>query len=292
MDRTVVPPASWYANLLTCPDCAGPILGDVGLSCSKCGFRDESGRDLRPQHPRGFHAILPRTLAISVCDALREIDTTRPSITYDGPNAIRDSRELLSEISRRCTRQNGTVLDLGCGPRDQAAPISYLGYSYVGLDYCNANADLLGDAHSIPFKDNAFDCVLSYAVLEHLHSPFITIREVERVLKPGGIFVGTVSQGEPFHESFFHHTPWGLLSLVATTDSLRVVRLWEAPDTLWALSRIGRYPRVIRGLLRTLDCINRRLPLLAPRKMRWPVKDKQLDRLYRSGSLCFVIERV
>ena len=75
-----------------------------------------------------------------------------------------------------------------------------IGYRYVGVDYSSSSADLLADAHSIPFGDNTFECVFSYAVLEHLHLPFLAIREIERVLSPSGLFVGTVSQGEPFHD--------------------------------------------------------------------------------------------
>ena len=82
------------------------------------------------------------------------------------------------------------------------------------MDYAHSEADLLADAHAIPFADDSFDCIFSYAVLEHLHNPFVALSEVARVLRPGGWFIGTVSQGEPFHSSYFHHTPWALLSLV------------------------------------------------------------------------------
>jgi ubiquinone/menaquinone biosynthesis C-methylase UbiE len=111
------------------------------------------------------------------------------------PPAQRDSRELISEMIGSVL-PNGRVLDLGCGPKDQAKPIESVGYRYVGVDYSSSLADLLADARSIPFRDSTFECVFSYAVLEHLHSPFLAIRKIERVLSPNGLFVGTVSQGE------------------------------------------------------------------------------------------------
>jgi ubiquinone/menaquinone biosynthesis C-methylase UbiE len=231
-----------------------------------------------------------RVLNFSPSEWLNSIETDPPQVTYDGPPAIRDSRQLMSEISKELPR-GGCVLDLGCGPRDQAVPVTYSRYQYVGIDYSNEQADFLADAHAIPFKDNVFDCVLSYAVLEHLHNPFVAIREIERVLKPGGIYVGTVSQGEPFHSSFFHHTAWGFLSLVSSVSTLQVKRLWSSGDTLRSLSRMGGYPKAIKELLKMVDWVHRKLPWLAPRKMKWSHKRKKLDALYRAGSVCFVVKK-
>ena len=201
------------------------------------------------------------------------------------------SRELISEMIRSVP-PNGRVLDLGCGPRDQAQPIKSVGYRYVGIDYSSSSADLLADAHSIPFSDNTFECVFSYTVLQHLHSPFLAIREIERVLSPGGLFVGTVSQGEPFQVSYFHHTTWGLVSLSESTNTLQLSRLWCGPGTLRSLATMGRYPRVIKMLLAAVDQIDAWAPWLAPRRQAWSQRDKQLDALYRAGSICFAIKKV
>lgn len=44
----------------------------------------------------------------------------------------------------------------------------------------------------LPFDDASFDVVTMLAVLEHLAEPEAIVFEVNRVLKPGGVFVGTV----------------------------------------------------------------------------------------------------
>jgi ubiquinone/menaquinone biosynthesis C-methylase UbiE len=72
------------------------------------------------------------------------------------------------------------------------------------------------NAHLTPFEDSTFDRVLSYALLEHLHIRFLATSEIARVLNPEESYVGTVSQGGPVHNSYFHNTAWGLTSLVAT----------------------------------------------------------------------------
>jgi SAM-dependent methyltransferase len=228
--------------------------------------------------------------SIAPDDVLRTVDLDPPNVTYNGPQAQRDSRELLSEMVK-WVPQNGRVLDLGCGPRDQAKPMEFVGYQYLGVDYSSSSADLLVDAHSMPFCDNCLECVFSYAVLEHLRSPIVAIREIERVLRPGGIFIGTVSQGEPFHASYFHHTAWGLVSLADSSTAMRLSRLWCGPTTLRSLSTMGRYPKVIEMLLKVVDQLDTSLPWLAPRRQVWSHRDKQLDALYRAGSICFLMQK-
>ena len=159
------------------------------------------------------------------------------------------------------------------------------------MDYANPAAELLVDAHALPFADESFDCVFSYAVLEHLHTPQVAIQEIARVLKVGGVFVGTVSQGEPFHSSFFHFTPWGLLSLLRFAPQLEAVRLWPGPDTLTSLAQMGRYSRLVRKLIVVVDQSSRRAPWLTPRKLWWPVRERRLDQIYRAGSICFSIRK-
>ncbi len=273
-----------------CPECGENMIYDHLLSCCKCDFIDHSGKDLRLRLIKFIVLKFPRWTLTEPEKLLQQIDTSRPKITYIGPSALRDSRELMSEISFRLP-DGGNVLDLGCGPRDQFLPLSYLGFNYVGVDFENDAADFLVDAHLIPFKDASFDCVFSYAVLEHLYNPFIAFHEITRVLKPGGWFIGTVSQGEPIHSSYFHHTPWALVSLIDAIPGLKLVRLWESADTLQSLASMGRYSRVIKIMLAGVDWLATHLPWLTPRKMRWSEKAKQLDRLYRAGSLCFSIQK-
>ena len=282
----------WFVEDLRCPDCGNVIRIGMDVTCSVCDYHTalHSPIDLRPTRRRSI-VIRLNAVVVEPNNVLEQTQIGAPTITYNGPRAQRDSRELISEIIRSVPR-GGRVLDLGCGPRDQAEPIEFAGYRYVGVDYSNPSADFLADAHSIPFGDESFNCVFSYAVLEHLHSPFMAIKEIERVLKPGGLFIGTVSQGEPFHASYFHHTTWGLVSLAQSSTSMQLSRLWCGPGTLQSLASMGRYPRVIKILLAAVDRIDAGAPWLAPRRQAWSQRDKQLDALHRAGSICFAMEKV
>ena len=213
----------WFAGQLPCSDCRNALRIDVDVACDECDRHVPLRQpvDLRPV--RAKRAVIELNIVACATDNILEtVNIAPPEMTYAGPQAQRDSRELISEMMRLIPK-NSRVLDLGCGPRDQEKPMVSVGYQYLGVDYSSPSADLLVDAHSMPFCDDSFECVFSYAVLEHLRFPILAIREIERVLRPGGVFIGTVSQGEPFHASYFHHTAWGLCEFSWIVDRDAVV---------------------------------------------------------------------
>ena len=235
----------WYEEYLVCPHCHESL--SLPASCASCGFTvpATSPRDLRPRRP--FSRTLNVHIGTSPAAQLETCRIERPVVTYSGPPALRDSSELFSAVAP-WLKPDAKLLDLGCGPRDEAVAADHYSLRYVGVDYSSPQADLLADAHSIPFADGTFDVVLSYAVLKHLYNPFVAVQEVTRVLRPGGAYVAVVSQGEPFHDSYFHHTAFGVLSVLQEAR-LRPVVMWPSYDTLHALAKMGRYPRLLRALL-------------------------------------------
>ncbi|MEJ6404387.1 class I SAM-dependent methyltransferase [Yoonia sp. 2307UL14-13] len=50
------------------------------------------------------------------------------------------------------------------------------------------------DMTALPYADNSFDVVMTAHTLEHLHRPQQAIRELVRVLRPGGMMVACVTQ--------------------------------------------------------------------------------------------------
>lgn len=91
------------------------------------------------------------------------------------------------------------LLDVGCGwearfLRDVEPHIAQgVGIDFKAPDYQTAKIRTMQAVldKSLPFADASFDVVTMLAVLEHLAFPEAMVAEVFRVLKPGGMFVGT-----------------------------------------------------------------------------------------------------
>ena len=57
---------------------------------------------------------------------------------------------------------------------------------YVSADLDSPWAQVKMDLHDVPFADNSFDVVLCNHVMEHVQDDIQCMREILRVLKPGG----------------------------------------------------------------------------------------------------------
>lgn len=107
------------------------------------------------------------------------------------------------------------ILLVGCGDGGERPFLHELGFETIAFDIRpTPGTDFLADAHRLPLASATFDVVLSMQVLEHLHSPWIAVEEVARVLRPGGWFIGSVAFLKPYHRSYFHMTHLGVRHLL------------------------------------------------------------------------------
>jgi SAM-dependent methyltransferase len=63
----------------------------------------------------------------------------------------------------------------------------------------NSGADLIADAHHIPLPDASQDAVIAFDMIEHLHSPYIFVEEIKRVLRPHGYIYISAPFIHPYH---------------------------------------------------------------------------------------------
>lgn len=95
---------------------------------------------------------------------------------------------------------NAYVLDLGCGAGAYSRLLGNAGFRVVGADYAvrvaiqarkrtesNLVDFISGDACCLPFAANLFDHVVCVGLFQSMHKHREAMREIHRVLKPGGV---------------------------------------------------------------------------------------------------------
>ncbi len=115
-------------------------------------------------------------------------------LTLRGPRAYADTHDvalaLLDEVAKE--RATGKALDLGAGRGELSARLAALGYDVIAVEryrpQFEASVPLVdADLNQVfPFDDESFDVAMAVEILEHLENPRLFLRELWRVLRPGG----------------------------------------------------------------------------------------------------------
>ncbi len=278
-------------NILTCPQCGQALeKTNKGGKCSDCDaeyqYTNSGSLDLRLQTRKRYQLefelggpLLPqsglefRPLAMNA----------KPEVDFSGINVPRHlSKELMSYFPK-AKAQDSPMLDLGCGAAIHRGVCEHAGFEYVGLDYNSSKAPpLLGDAHSLPFKSNTFEFVLSIAVLEHIRFPLVMMREAYRVMKAQGRFIGTVAFLEPFHgDSFYHHTHLGTFnSLQYGGFRIEKIAPSEKRTVLVAQASMGLFPGMPRFLSKSMV-----LPIQALHTLWWQARSLLRSELNKNNRI-------
>jgi tellurite methyltransferase len=112
---------------------------------------------------------------------------------------------VVAVMSELRARQARTALDLGCGVGRHALFLADAGLEVEAFDGSETGLEIVrsaaasrglkhGNADALPYRDGAFDFVLSWNVIYHgtLGDAGQRIAEIWRVLKPGGLYQGTM----------------------------------------------------------------------------------------------------
>jgi SAM-dependent methyltransferase len=207
----------------------------------------------------------------------------------------RAGQERRMQMIRRAAgdRLQGATLENGCGIGMYAERLAALGAEVAGLEFdfdrareATQRVEMVvnGAGEHLPFASLSFDLVLSHEVLEHVRDDRAAVREMARVLRPGGrAVIFAPNRGYPFETHgiywrgkyhfgnipFVNYLPRSLrnrlvphvraysrrdlLTLVAGLP-LRVVEgtvIFGAYDNL--IARFGLLGRFLRGILQGLE---------------------------------------
>jgi 2-polyprenyl-3-methyl-5-hydroxy-6-metoxy-1,4-benzoquinol methylase len=167
-------------------DADDPATGD-GFTisrCSRCGLVQTvpapSETELDRYYPRGYHSATKRYRG-RMDSVLSLVHRSR----------IRSLERLLGGT--------GSVIDIGCGPGVILNQMRARGWTVRGTERSPSAAQQARDVFHLDVRAMnvdevvaegvTFDAVVLWHVAEHLHAPAATVRDIARLLRPGGILL-------------------------------------------------------------------------------------------------------
>ena len=160
----------------------------------------------------------------------------------DHPHDVRTMLEIVFDELLDPTALHGRrVLDAGCGYGAFSIAASRRGAHVVSCDIAGnlvvrasttaPSHGVVGDACALGFRDGAFETVISSEMVEHVERPVDAVKELARVLEPGGLLVITTP-----------NRPWQWVVRLARRLRLRLFHglenflWWSELDTACAAS--------------------------------------------------------
>ncbi len=121
-------------------------------------------------------------------------EITSDQIPSDNPLHQRLLKPYL--VAKECVK--GDLLEVGCGEGRGIELLLPSLSSFTAIDKIESAVALLrsrfpqgkfvsGNLPPLPFEDNAFDSVVSFQVIEHIQDDLLFLKEIYRVLRPGGL---------------------------------------------------------------------------------------------------------
>lgn len=205
---------------------------------------------------------------------------------YGGDRRSKASVNGLQELYKNLA-QAEMILSVGGGPNRISRGIN------INIALL-PEVDLVGDAHRLPLKPNAFGGIFCEAVIEHLESPSVAVNEMLRVLREGGMVYSVTPFLQAFHAHPNHFCNFTLTGhvLLFKRAGFEIIQHGCCVGPVYALCDLIRY--VLRTFVRPVwlsDCIGYAWWLLS-----WPLRflDTVLANSPRADSFCsttFVLAR-
>jgi len=197
--------------------------------------------------------------------------------------------ELCWYLYENYLHKTGMILDVGCGKGTHMNLFTSIGFDAWGLDIRKETdnkkiriCDIEND--KFPYKSNTFNYIFSKSLIEHIHRPDNCLKEMYRVLKPGGrIIIMTPdwkSQMKHFWDDYSHYHAYTSKSLkdILTIFGFRetyCIEFYQLPF-IWYYPYLRFIPKIISFLPDSLKWKTRDMRNGEDRKLIRFSKEKML----------------
>lgn len=203
---------TWEFRDEACKVCGGGefrVLGSRGGEA----HRDRAGVKTRIVKCRTCHVIFPNPMPYPAGEDTRYTNVTGyfeevMTVTDEGRRQFGDK---LARDAERLLGRQGRFLDVGCGRGEVVWAARERGWDAEGCDlsedFVRYALEVNGvKAHAatleqISYPDASFDVVTMVEVIEHLYDPAETVKELSRVIRPGGLVYISTPNEESVYQS-------------------------------------------------------------------------------------------
>lgn len=213
-------------TLFRCPECRGPLdENDLGeeTACRRCGsfIGCVEGIPLLVRDRKVIEATIAEAKRAGTGDwyTKSQLGQWTGPYRHHVEKRKRWVEVVLAEWKSRHDVQSTVGLDLGCGDGVNLGWLSRHFKRFYGSDYNllrlmrarQLDSDVflfMADIGNYPAKDDAFDVIFFNHVLEHIPDDAAALREVRRILKPGGLLIlGVPNEGAAFWQLAYRLQP-------------------------------------------------------------------------------------
>ena len=172
------------------------------LECAKCGLFSIS--------PKLSKAEIALYYPDNYLCYIKAVEDEKNIFRYFDRWRARERR--VKQILKR-SKTHGRILDVGCATGILLSGMQRYGWECYGVEpnleaaeYARNRFGLEvfnGYLEDTAFPDDYFDVITMMDVLEHIYDPIYTLKEVSRIIKPGGHFIGNIPNADALERSLF-----------------------------------------------------------------------------------------